>query len=458
VPPPDPHSDDARHDPTSSGALSGASSGLSRRDLLKGSLLGAAAVAAPWALTACDSGGTAADSAGGGGKAKVRVWTWYGEQRDEWPKLVKEFEDAHPNITVQNRLFGDPNSYLPALQAAVSAGDPPEVFAPHVLAIEYGKAGVSADLTSELGKSFLSDFFASTREEYSDGGKQYALGWMAQTFGLFYDPQILEQAKADVPETWDDLIETSAKINKSGKLPCVISNNPGTSGLDFFLPLITQVTDDPTFVLDLDLQRNGAKWDDPKVVEALAMCDRLNKAGAFAPNANALTGPQGEQLLYTGKAGMYFSGSWVPQGFVQSAPAAFVKRYKVLQNPAWAAGKKHWTANQAGAGLAVSKASKNRDAALQFIKFIYEPQRYARTMNASNSMPSTQTAGAEVQNPVLKQMTSWLLDGDGAPHILFGKGSSGAASNAFAKLLAGDATPQATATAIQQGVDKAKGQ
>jgi ABC-type glycerol-3-phosphate transport system substrate-binding protein len=427
---------------------------FTRRGVLRGSLAGVAALAAPSLVGACDSPDTGTGNSGG--KTTVRVWTWYSEQRDEWPKLVSEFQSAHPNVVVQNRVFGDTDSYLPALQAAVAAGDPPEIFAPHVLAIEYGKAGVSADLTAALGEDFLKDFFKSTRDEYTDAGKQYALGWMAQTFGIFYDPDLFAKAKADVPETWDDLKVAAAKLKSVGKLPLAVSNNPGPSGLDFFLPLITQVTDNPQLVLDLDLQRNGARWDSPQVVQALAKVDELNKAGALVPNANALQGPQAEQLLYTGRAAMLFSGSWSPQGFVQNAPPAFVKRYKVAETPAWAAGRKHWTANQAGAGLAVSNNSKNKDAALDFIKFIYEPQRYTRTMNNSNSMPSTQAAGAQVANPILKQMTQWLLDGKGAPHILFGKGSSDSAANGLAALIGGQSNPEKAGKDIQSAVEQAQ--
>jgi hypothetical protein len=53
-------------------------------------------------------------------------------------------------------------------------------------------------------------------------------------------------------------------------------------------------------------------------------------------------------------------------------------------------------------------------------------------------------------------MTSWLLNGNGAPHILFGKGSSGAATNAFTALLGGQSTPQKVAKTVQAEVEKAR--
>jgi ABC-type glycerol-3-phosphate transport system substrate-binding protein len=423
---------------------------VSRRTFLHRSLGASLALGAGGMLGAC--GG----SSGGGGKATVRMWTWYTQQREQFPKLIAEFERAHPNIKIENRLFGDTNSYLPALQASVASGDVPEIFGPHVLAIQYGKNGVSADLKKELGASFLTDFFDSANAEYSVGDSQYALGWMAQTFGIFYDPKTFAQAGVDVPETWDDLITAAGKLRTAGVIPCILANNPGTNGNDFLLPLITQATDNPKLVLDLDQQVGGAKWDSKPVVDALSLVDKLRRAGVFGSSANGLQTLQGEAAFYTGKAASLFMGSWVPQDFQQNAPASFVKRYKVMQTPAWAAGRKHWCGNQAGAGLAVANNSKNKDAALEFVKFLYQTDRYAKVMNDSNSMPSTKSAGEQVSDPVLKEMTSWLLKGNGAPHILFGQGSSDAVASSLAALIGGKKAPAAAATEIQKAVDQAR--
>ncbi len=46
-------------------------------------------------------------------------------------------------------------------------------------------------------------------------------------------------------------------------------------------------------------------------------------------------------------------------------------------------------------------------------------------------------------------MTSWLVNGDGCPHILFGKGSSAAAASQLASVIAGDTTPTVAAAGIQ---------
>ena len=433
---------------------------LSRRSLLRMGSAGAAALGAGPLLAACGSdGGSSGSGSGGGGSKKttVRLWTWYTEDAKEFPRLISAFEAKNPNITIQNRIFGTPDQFLPALAAAVSGGDPPEIFAPHVRALSYGKAGVSADLKKELGADFLADFFKSANDEYTLDGKQYAVGWEAQTFGLFYNPDLLAKAKVDPAgiETWDDLIAAAPKINAIGKAPVGVSANPGTSGLDFFLPLLAQVSNDPTYFLRLD-KLDGATWTDPTVVKALELMQKIVKGGVFQKGVNGTSGDQVAQLFYTGGSAMLFNGSWTPSTLVNNAPAEFVKKYKIMQTPAISAGAKHYTANQAGAGLAVSETSKAKDAALTFLKFIYSPDQYIQTMNNSNSMPCTNTAAEKITNPAVKQMASWLIQGLGVPHIPFGEGSS-AAGGPLAAIWDGSGSPDAVAKQIQQAVTNAKG-
>lgn len=429
---------------------------LSRRTLLGAGGAGLATAAMAPLLAACATSGS---STGGktNGKTVVRMWSWYTDQKDEFPKLVKAFEEKNSSIKIENRIFGTPDQYLPALQAAVAGGDVPEIFAPHTRALTYGKQGISADLKKELGTSFLADFFDSTNQEFTMDGKQYGIGWMAQTFGLFYNPDLMKAAGVDgEPETWDDLIAAATKVNATGKHAVSITCNPTVSAGDFFLPLITQVSDDPTYFLKLDQLQSGFSWDSDVVVKALQLNDKIVKAKVFQPGTTGTSGPQAEQLFYAGGAAMLFDGSWAPQGFAQNASPEFVKKYKVMKTPAIASGKRHWTANQAGAGWSVAADSKAKDAALEFIRFMYSPDQYSPTMNNSNSMPSTRSAAEKIRLPLMKQMTSWLIDGDGCPHIPFGAGSA-AALDPLGKIFEGTGSPEKVAKEMQAAVLNARG-
>lgn len=425
---------------------------LSRRTVLRAGGTAAAALAMAQLVAAC-----APSDKSSGGKTVVRMWSWYTDQKDEFPKLIQAFEAKNPSIKIENRIFGTPDQYLPALQAAVAGGDVPEIFAPHTRALVYGTQGVSADLSKELGSTFLQDFFESANQEYTTGGKQYAVGWMAQTFGLFYNPDLLAAAGVDgEPETWDDLIAAAAKVNATGVSPVSISCNPTTSSLDFFLPLITQVADDPGYYLKLDQLAKGYDYESDVVVKALELNEKIVQGKVFQPGTTGTSAAQALQLFYTGGSAMLFNGSWTPQTMSADAPPEFLAKYKVMKTPAIVSGKRHWTANQAGAGWAVAETSKAKDAALEFLKFMYAPEQYSPTMNNSNSMPATRSAAEKIELPIMKQMTSWLIDGDGCPHIPFGGGSV-AAGDPLSKIFDGTGSPAQVAQDMQAAVLNARG-
>jgi raffinose/stachyose/melibiose transport system substrate-binding protein len=71
-------------------------------------------------------------------------------------------------------------------------------------------------------------------------------------------------------------------------------------------------------------------------------------------------------------------------------------------------------------------------------------------------MPATKAAAAGVTSPDIKTMTQWLLDGEGAPHILFGTGSLEAVSNGVVSVINGSASPQQAAQNIENAVVQAR--
>ena len=385
----------------------------------------------------------------------VEIWSWYTEDEPVWPSLQKEFHDAYPTLTFTPRTFGSLSDYSPALEAAVSAGTAPDIIAPATLAISYGEAGIVVDLKKELGSSFLDGFFPSINAEYSYKGKQYGIGWEAQMFGLFYNPDLLKKAKVDFPETWDDVIAMVPAFEKLGLVPMALNGNPSNNAADFFLPLITQASNDPTLCLKLDqLTEPGVSWDSKPVIDAFTMLEKLSKAGVFEKGADGVTYNEALALFYTEKAATLSFGSFIIPGLLTSASKSFNQLYQVGQWPAWKSGAKHWSANQAGAGWSVN-AHGHVEEALTLIKWLYNPARYANIMNASDDMPATEAAAAKTANPKQRLMASWVKD-NGCDHILFGVGSETAAGNVAAAVIGGKMTPKQAAAAVESQVKAAR--
>ena len=440
---------------------------ISRRDMLKWSAASAAGLAiaacapksTPAPTTQPGAAATSAPSTGkssGGNPAVVRFWCWYQEQQDQFPKIISDFEAKNPNIKIDYQLKTDvTNAYLPALLAAAAGDDLPEIYAPHVHSVEFGKKGLAADLAKEMGSSFIDSFYPSAVSMFQDGAAVYAVGWMAQTMGIFYDPDAFSKAGINgEPETWDDMIAASnaLKTKLNGNLGLMQSASDGFSINDTWLPMITAVSDNPDLVKNLDA--HTIKWTDQAVVDSLILYKKTLDGGAWQKNQTGMTQDDCKNALYQGKAAAYYSGSWNPTTFYKDAPADLMKRLKVMRTPAAKAGGRHWTGNSAGAAFSVSNHSKNKDAALTFFKYLYSPEVYGWAMNESKSMPATKEAVAAVTDPFMKTMASWLPDG--CRHWLTGPAGQ-VVADTISAFTAGKITdPQAAAQQMEDGAAKQK--
>src|SRR5690242_18792122 len=99
--------------------------GISRRQFLKAGAAGAAGLAVTAATPALAAPAKKpARRYMQGNPTTVRLWTWYIEQQDEFPKIISDFEAKNPNIKVDLQLKTDvTGAYLPALLAAASSGN-----------------------------------------------------------------------------------------------------------------------------------------------------------------------------------------------------------------------------------------------------------------------------------------------------------------------------------------------
>jgi len=436
---------------------------LSRRDFLRvaGLTAGAAALAAcvPAAQAPAASqgaGAEAAPAAGGGQPAVVRFWSWYTDQEDQFPKVVSDFEEQNPNIKVDLQIKSDvEGAYLPALLAAAAADDLPEIYAPHVHSVEFGRQGLAADLIKELGADFMADFFPSANSMFLLGDAQYAVGWMAQTMGFFYDPDIFAAAGVEgEPETWDDMTVASNQIKEKvpGNLGAMQAADNGYSVNDLWFPMITGFSDDPDTVRQLDAHE--AKWTDQPVVDALTLYRKTLDEGLWQEGMTGMDQVACLNALYAGKGAAFYSGSWNPGRIYKDAPPELVKRLKVMKTPAVKAGGRHWTGNSAGAAFSVAAHSPNKDAALTFMKYLYSPDVYSWVMSESVSLPATKSAAAQVTDPIIKTMASWLPDG--CRHWLTGPAGQ-VVADTIMEFTAGNITdPLEAATIMEEGAAKLK--
>jgi ABC-type glycerol-3-phosphate transport system substrate-binding protein len=366
-----------------------------------------------------------------------------------WDEIVNGFLDTHPGVTIENN-FVTFNQYLTTL-AAMTAGDSlPDVFFGHVKAAELGRAGLALDYRDVVDQDFLDQFYPGPMRQFTfDDGAVYALPYTAQIFGIFVNDRIMTELGLTVPNTWDELIEMVPTIREAGLTPLLWGNGARNVCPDFFLPLVTQYGGD-VYALD-DLTAEGVTWDSEPVVNALTLLQRLAQAGVFIEGINGIDMALTEQLAYQGAGPMLYSGSWQPSNFDAVASQDWLDNYSVHKVPALTADDIHWTGDGSGVGWVINAQSPNKDLAVEFVKYMFEPDVYALKIGGQGEFPSMPSAAELVTNPKVQEMLSWLST-DGSDHILFGTGSWDAVSNVCSAILDGSIEPAAGAAQIQADI------
>jgi raffinose/stachyose/melibiose transport system substrate-binding protein len=427
---------------------------ISRRSLLRSALAVGGAAALGSGLAGCGSSG---GSGSGSSSKELNLWHWEEGAQEPLNRVIQEFQSANPGLTIKPR-FMPYASYNTTLQAALAAKSEPDIFFPGVALTALGKAGRTLDLKKELGDSFTSQFFDSVNQQATYNGGQYGVAFNAQIFLLYYNKKILAKAGVEPPETWDDVIRIAPIIRqKTGELPVALYGNPNNALADFYLPLVTQAGDDPAEMYKLDAHDNGTTWNTPHAVEAFQKVVDLVNAKVFDPGILSVD-QDGSYAAYTGgKAAMMFTGSFFLPTLYSTASKDFIaNEFAYTKTPAWKTGARHWAGDQSGSVFSVSARTGNKTAALDFLRFMYDPGRYSTLMNDASSMPATKLATQQVKDENVKKMAGWLADGDGAPHILFGQGSFTAVANATAGVFQGKYNPQQAVAAVETAVVQAR--
>ena len=184
----------------------------SRRDLLRASLASLASAAA-----GCRSGGAVRED----GRIVVSFWYAYGDLvRKVLLELVARFNASQSRITVKAVHQGDYFESLAKLRTAIAAGAAPALSHVVLEVVPYlARAGVLEPLDGYDGAgslAFVPALAQSGSFASAPGEPLYGVPFNRSTPIVFANGRILEQERAEVPRTWEELAQVAARLTRRG--------------------------------------------------------------------------------------------------------------------------------------------------------------------------------------------------------------------------------------------------
>jgi len=210
-------------------------------------------------------------------------------------------------------------------------------------------------------------------------------------YALYYNKQMFTAAGiTSPPTTWEDLVAAGKKLTNGGKWGLAIEG--------------ANISENAHHAFTFS-QQYGGEWfdpagkptfDTPQNVSAIKRYIDLMAVDKIANPSNAeYAQNQSVSDFANGKVGMLL---WQAAGASLKAQSMAADAYGVapvpfLQSPP--AGGKRVNSMVAGINMAVFKHTKNRDAALQFVKFITSDEEQVILNKTYGSLPSVKTVSGD---------------------------------------------------------------
>ncbi|WP_028390227.1 ABC transporter substrate-binding protein [Bacillus cihuensis] len=305
-------------------------------------------------LSACNSTKSNSDEATEDGKVKIRFATWdVGNDVQLQQNLIDEFNAKNEKIKVVLEAYG--GEYDTKITAGIGAKDAPDVMYMWNYP-QYKDALEPLDsYIDKNGEEYKSDFYESLWNYNSVGGETLGLPVGYTTHVVYYNKDLFDEKGLEYPQagwTWADLQETAKKLtNKDKKITgFAFPGKPDPYDFEMYL------WGNGASYVDSDGKLKG-NLNSTKSIETFSMFQDMLKDGYAITTEGS-----GDTEMKSGKVGMFINGAW----YLSPLKEAGIN-YGVVEVPTFENGKS--VSIVSSSGIAMSKSSKHKEAAFEFMKF-----------------------------------------------------------------------------------------
>ena len=273
-----------------------------------------ALLCATTALTACHSSG----SSSGSGKV---LTLWQYEAADSamglaWSQAVKDFQAAHPGVTVkvQTKTFEQLQKTAPMVLNSSNAPDILEYNKGNATAGLLSKQGLLTDLTPQVtrygwDKKLSANIAVTSR--YSNGtmgsGNWYGIPNYAEYAMVYYNVDLFNQHHIPVPTTFAEFTAAMDAFVKAGITPLADAGAEYPAQQYLYDLALTKA--DPAWVSDYQINGKADFHDPAWSYAASTLADWVRK-GYVAKDSVSLKATDMGNTFESGKSPMMVSGSW----------------------------------------------------------------------------------------------------------------------------------------------------
>ncbi len=309
-------------------------------------------------------------------KKTLNVWHLWTTESDANAKsfniVLKQWQELHPDVEVVIDATEN-EAYKTKLKTAMAANEVPDVFFAWGggFAKPFVEAGQVLALDDYLADGTKDRLLGGALDNVTYGGKTYGLTFIQWVGTLYCNKEMFDANGVKIPTTNDELLAAVAAFKAKGIVPFTVGAKDGWPAM-FYQNVYAVRTAGAK--LSNEALSGASTFNVPEFVQSAKYLDDLVKAGAFDPGALALTYDEAKIPFLSGQVPMIYQGSWLAGEIQDPALSQVVDKVVAVNWPTIADGKGEATEILGGAidSLMVSNNAKDKDLAVEFVKYITE--------------------------------------------------------------------------------------
>ena len=301
-------------------------------------------------------------------------------------KLAGDFE-AETGIKANIDVIGqDVFENRITLSFTGGTGDIDVVHTPVIQVQRWIQAGWLQPMTSLVSEKTTSDILAGPLGAYNVAGDQWALPFFAGVGLMSYREDLLEAAGADVPETWEDMLDVAAKIKTDDQAAIALRAVPGQGFNMFIFPMVMRAYGG-NFFADYEGGDFTPSINSPENVQALKIYTQL--INDFGPaGAGNFNFAEVNAAAKNGDIAFAVEGTGIISQIVDPANSRFADVTGIALPPGGPAGRSPAIGVH---GMGIPASAPNPEASAKFIEWAVSAETVAK-IALSESFPDFTTA------------------------------------------------------------------
>jgi raffinose/stachyose/melibiose transport system substrate-binding protein len=397
-----------------------------------------------------------AGSAASAQDVTLTIESWRNDDLAIWQeKIIPAFEASHPGVKVAFAPSA-PTEYNAVLNSKLDAGSAGDLITcrPFDASLELFNKGKIADLTGLTAMGNFSDV-AKAAWSTDDGTKTFCVPMASVIHGFIYNKAAFTEVGVEPPKTEAEFFAVLEKIKENGTyIPMAMGTNDqweaATMGYQNIGPNYWKGEEGRLALLNGTQKLTDEGW--------VAPFRELAKWRDYLGDGfEAQTYPDSQNLFTLGRAAIYPAGSWEISPFRAQIADAF--EMGAFPPPVPAEGDKCYISDHPDIALGLNAASKNADAAKQFLEWVGTAEFATIYGNALPGFFPLQKEAVKIDDPLAQEFLSWretCASTIRSTYQILSRGTPNLENetwNAAANVIRGTETAEAAAKRLQEGLE-----